>query len=527
VEFAAALDLTNPATLDYQMAASVLPAARAGYNAIALDNYQLVNSWEACGAFRGPNGTWVQLYNATKPWGGEADPTYAHSVLNWTQRAVKRIHEAGLLVVVNRFIPAFTQQNLAVANLTDGIVAEPGFAAWTPRPGTGFGTGPGGSHNLTVPPPKTTPAVFDAQVAFVRHLQEHGKGFFSINEWGAGPDYGLNPSRQPHNISELVAGRAIRQFSVAAFMMTNGRSSAMFLSCAQCYGGDDGGLGNLSLWPEYSAPVGHPTAEPAKDPGSGVWSREYSGAIALVNPANVSRTVALSSDCNWADLYGKPVHDGGVVLPAASGRILLKKQIAGSGGWKTDDADRRELVTVANASLSVPPQHQQHLFTMDCEPSTQANWSSLCFGQELLEEERPCRKLPTMQEQIVCRRAFGRRLPPVEHARRDFPQRRHVASLPVLLHTAEARRAQALAAGTAASPHVSFVGHDYRGNPPGGWGAHTERRLSDSTGHGQASCPSPRLPPFPAFAAASLRAHLGLSRIVALYYCASNLHQNC
>jgi hypothetical protein len=146
------------------------------------------------------------------------------------------------------------------------------------------------------------------------HLQRLGKGFFAIDEWGTSPDYGLNPSRKPHNISGLVADRAIRQFNVAAFMMTNGHSSAMFMSCAQYYGRDDRGLDNLSLWPKYSTPVGHPTAELAKDPGSGVWTRDYSRAITLVNPSNASHTVALSSDYNWADLYGKPVRDGGVGL---------------------------------------------------------------------------------------------------------------------------------------------------------------------------------------------------------------------
>jgi hypothetical protein len=48
-----------------------------------------------------------------------------------------------------------------------------------------------------------------------------------------------------------------------------------------------------------------------------------------------------------------------------------------------------------------PPQHQ-HLLMMDCEPSTQSNWTSWCFGQEFLEGVHPCRKLPTMQQQIVC-----------------------------------------------------------------------------------------------------------------------------
>eukprot|EP01048_Picozoa_sp_COSAG05_P018584 COSAG05_NODE_2741_length_2705_cov_1.798542_2_plen_474_part_01 len=160
------LDLSNPATLDYQMEVSVLPAARAGYTAIALDNFQLENSWGACGSFSGPNGSWVQLFDPSNP----QDPQYAATVMNWTRRSVPRIHSAGLLVIVNRFFPTFTPQNLAVANLTDGLLAEPGFLSWSPRP-SGWHSGPGQVHSTTVPPPKTTPAIFDAQVKFVRHLQ--------------------------------------------------------------------------------------------------------------------------------------------------------------------------------------------------------------------------------------------------------------------------------------------------------------------------------------------------------------------
>jgi hypothetical protein len=45
------LDLTNPQTLEYQMTSAVLPAKKAGYSAIALDNYDLRNEWKACGSF--------------------------------------------------------------------------------------------------------------------------------------------------------------------------------------------------------------------------------------------------------------------------------------------------------------------------------------------------------------------------------------------------------------------------------------------------------------------------------------------
>ncbi len=70
--------------------------------------------------------------------------------------------------------------------------------------------------------------------------------------------YNLNPERIPYNISERygVQNRAIRQFSVAAFMMTNGGTSGVMLTCTSCYQGGAGGLGDMSVWPEYAAKVG-------------------------------------------------------------------------------------------------------------------------------------------------------------------------------------------------------------------------------------------------------------------------------
>ena len=97
---------------------------------------------------------------------------------------------------------------------------------------------------------RATAAIHDrGQLRYVRNLQRAGKGYFAINEWGAGPDYGLNPSKFPFNVSG-DANRPVRQFVTAAFMMSNGGASGIFLSCIQCYGGNAGGLGNLSIWPE-------------------------------------------------------------------------------------------------------------------------------------------------------------------------------------------------------------------------------------------------------------------------------------
>eukprot|EP00040_Diaphanoeca_grandis_P013809 m.69741 g.69741 ORF g.69741 m.69741 type:complete len:454 (-) comp24134_c1_seq2:106-1467(-) len=301
------LDLTNPATLEYQLSAAIVPAAKAGYNAIALDNYGLTNQWSACGSFSGPNGAWVQLYDATNP---RDDKQYTQDVLDWTKRATERMHAIGLLVIPNFSEMNFDADTLIVANLTDGILAEAGFTIWDPVPNT---------SSMYTLPPFTTPEKFEAQVLFIRNLQQAGKGFFSINEWGPGPDYHLNPSCMPANIT-----KSVRQFVVAAFMMTNTKSSGVFLTCIQCYGGGCGGLGNFSIWgPEWEAKVGTPQGEPSKDPLFGVWIRKYSDGIAFVNPSTHSVTLPLPTTSAWIDLYGEKQSDT-ITMAPASGLVLLK-----------------------------------------------------------------------------------------------------------------------------------------------------------------------------------------------------------
>ena len=58
----------------------------------------------------------------------------------------------------------------------------------------------------------------------------------------------------------------------------------------------------------------------------GAHARPYSAAIALVNPTNVSRVVALPAGvAAWKDLYGAAVPDPTkVTLAPASGLVLLK-----------------------------------------------------------------------------------------------------------------------------------------------------------------------------------------------------------
>lgn len=308
------LDLTNPATLTYQINVGIIPASKAGYNSIALDNYDLQNSWSACGSYKGKNGAWVQLYDANDPI---HDPQYTLDVLEWTRLASIAIHKLGLLVIPNYSKMTLDSNTLAVANYTDGFLAEGGFTSWNPKPNT---------SSFNIPPPFTNPTKFKQQVQFVRHLQNAGKGFFAINEWGEGPDYHLNPSCQPHNIT-----RQVRQFVAAAFMMTNGESSGIFLTCTQCYGGDCGGVGNFSIWtPEFNAKVGVPMEEPTMNETNGVWSRLYSTGLTFVNPDNMNHyTVSLPklSGSIWQDVYGNEITGSVINLEPATGMILVHEDI--------------------------------------------------------------------------------------------------------------------------------------------------------------------------------------------------------
>ena len=321
------LDLTNPETLKYQMNNGVIPAAKAGYNAIALDNYALNNEWSACGSYKGINHSWVQLYDQINP---KKDPQYTLDVLNWTSRACAAIHQIGLLVIPNYSVMRLNEQTLQVVNVTDGILAEGGFVSWNPIPNT---------SSYDTLPPLTNPIKFQEQILFVRHLQRANKGFFAIQEWGPGVDYNLNPSCQPHNLT-----RTVKQFVAAAYMMSNGNCSGTFLTCIQCYGGGCGGVGNFSVWdPEWNAKVGVPLGEPQMNNDNGVWSRNYSTGLALVNPNNthdfvfvlptlksITVTKSIGQGKNdgddevdiWRDVYGKEVGEN-VTLIAATGMVLL------------------------------------------------------------------------------------------------------------------------------------------------------------------------------------------------------------
>eukprot|EP01052_Picozoa_sp_SAG31_P008739 SAG31_NODE_446_length_15587_cov_29.651989_2_plen_1247_part_00 len=355
------------------MASAVLPAKHRGSNAIELDNYNIYNEWGACGSFSGPGGAWIQRYNAAAP---EADHQYAIDVLNWTKRFVEASHKVGMLVLPNWSVTNFQNDDVAEAvGLFDGIFAESGFVDWSPVPNT---------TSFAQPPLKTTPESFEQQVLFIRHLQRLGKAYFSFNGWGPGKLYHTAAWRSSHKLLppvavEGVAGRAIRQFIVASYMITNGGACAIELTCVGCYAGCCGGLGNFSIWPEYSAEVGSPSQlEPRKDPQTGVWSRAYTSGFAVVNPSNTSRVATLPKQQGvcWMDLYGTEVSMK-VTLPPTSGQVFVMKpaddasSASSAAHLKIDDSDIAAMKG-SNVQFANPTQPPPSPAALQCQAKLDA-----------------------------------------------------------------------------------------------------------------------------------------------------------
>jgi len=301
------LDIGNPDTVAVQVKLGVAPAAAAGYTALALDNFALDNDWKACGSFSGPGGAWVQRYT-----GAHTDPAYTADVLKWTAAIVNASHELGMLVIPNYQEDDLSPRGVAVAALTDGILDEGGFLSW----------GPGNNWNWTDPAAMNA-AEFATKLAWVRHLQTTGKGYYPISEWGPGKDYDENPSQYPYNITG-DANRWVRQYTIAAYLLGKGDASGIYLVCIQCYG-------NVSYWPEYTAPVGHALSEPLLDASSGIWARNYSAALVLLNPAvsgSPPQSYALPAGYAYTDLWGGSVPAGPLAINATRGAVLLRRPLA-------------------------------------------------------------------------------------------------------------------------------------------------------------------------------------------------------
>lgn len=268
------LDITNPAVVDWQVQTFAVPAAAAGYDAIAADNFTLTNDFGACGIFE--NGSWKALYT------GKKDPKYTADVLAWAKSFAGKLHALTpkpLGLIPNFGLagsPTTDPDSATLVSYVDGILDEGSFTDY----GSAF------------PSESKWKTLEDS----IEYVQAHGKAYYGINEFGVTPP---------------VANDAA-QWAIASYLMSKEHASGIFISGVQQYGYDN-------YRPEYAVALGTPCG--AMQNTQGVYTREFKHGLAIVNPTTAAATFTLPAG-TWQDSFGKPV-GASVPMPVDTGLVLL------------------------------------------------------------------------------------------------------------------------------------------------------------------------------------------------------------
>ncbi|MBV9231112.1 MAG: hypothetical protein JOZ18_17510, partial [Chloroflexi bacterium] len=229
------LDFTNPAVVSWQVRTYAQPASVNGYDALAVDNIVMSNSFGACGVYK--NGQWVQLFS-----GQQDDPRWRAGVINWLKQMQQALHhlQHPLALVANFYVGnlSFTDPQVQqLASYSDGLLDEDGFT----RSGNGYLTG----------------SNWVQRVQFMESVQQQNKPYYIID---------LVPSVDQDEV----------QWSLASYLMGKEHASALFISMP-------GGYGTDHLYEEYAAQIGSPIGPMYQE--QNVYFRNYNRGLSIVNPS--------------------------------------------------------------------------------------------------------------------------------------------------------------------------------------------------------------------------------------------------
>jgi hypothetical protein len=271
------LDFTNPAVVDRELRAA-LGRASSTATALSFDFFSPRNLSHACGIYR--DGQWVQLFT-----GESFDPLFSEAVFNWARevRSGLALQKNPKGLVVNS--PPTSYEDDEVAELiasVDGILDEEGFTYY------GWGR-----------------SYVDWQLKLRRmaEVQNQGVAYYSVNYVNRFP-----PTQDELNwiLGSFLIGR-----EHSAYIVITEKPTDTLL---------------YPPWPhlpEYDVDFGHPCG--AMTMSQGVYARDFSKGMALVNPSRSdSFTVALPPG-NFTDLHGGPVA-GNVFLGPLAGEVLVSSQ---------------------------------------------------------------------------------------------------------------------------------------------------------------------------------------------------------
>ncbi len=267
------LDISNPDVASWEVSTYGGKAEDNGYAGLAVDLVGFYNGNNGCGVWS--NGKWVQKFSGQK-----VDPAWNQAVLNWTSIAHAYLQSLPrpLVMAGNHMIttaaPGDPNEVALLANL-DIDEDEMGF--------TNFGNGQVGD------------AVFNNIVYWMRYAQSIGHAFFVVDKW-----------KTPQ------VTQAELDWSIATYLM--GKRGAASLDVV-----DSRGYGYEYWFPQYGASIGKPCAKMFAS--QGVYFREFSGGLSIVNPNRSAFRVTLPQS-SYTSIDGGTVTSPITITPE-SGMVLL------------------------------------------------------------------------------------------------------------------------------------------------------------------------------------------------------------
>lgn len=283
------LDMANPAVQDFVAQQCAQPAISQGFDAVGFDHATTRNVFAVAGHFD-TNHQWVQQYS-----GAQDDPIYRSSIKIAFAQLMAKVRAIGTAQSHPLFIAANDYPDLNrnaywfdLLPYIDVIFDEAGFTK----------LGNAGS-------PYLTSTGWYTKVQDLQDLQTMPGKAVIIN--GLEP-YQINADHLPRqqDIQWVLANYLMvkSQYTYQAFMGSTAPDYHRL---------------NVTV-PEYFAQVGTPLG--VLYPSQGVYMREYSNGLTIVNPSpSAAYTVTLPAGV-YKDLYGNPVTT--VTMKAHSGLVLVK-----------------------------------------------------------------------------------------------------------------------------------------------------------------------------------------------------------
>ncbi len=299
------LDFTNPSVINYQMGLMIPYLKANGYNALAVDNTDLLNYLKGGNPEFGQPivsgdygcGTYDTSGNFHRLFGPGNDPAFITAMINWTHAVSQQLHNNGLKLIINHPLynaPTDPNEQQMLAN-ADGMLFEQGFTDYGKYQTAGSG-------------------IVNFAIEWGEYAQQHHVAFLITDylcssRGGTQPFNGNAPC--PTDPNAIPAPQI--DWSLATYALINEGGEDVYVSpqTGEWY----------SYRPDFTATYGAPCGAYAQI-APNVYQRRFNGGMVVVNANSSSYSVSLPANHAYHDLEGRAVTNP-LHLTGTDGYVLL------------------------------------------------------------------------------------------------------------------------------------------------------------------------------------------------------------